>query len=60
MKPALENDFRLQQVRLLRLIDERRELVDGSWAADEADKQILGVQNLVRSYQTVKWHEQES
>lgn len=60
MNLDLENDFRLQQLLLLSLIGERKVLVDGSSAADEVDKQILAVQNLVRSYQIVKWHEQKS
>jgi len=55
----LEKDFRNHQQMLLRLFNERKVLLDGSLKALELDKQICKVENVVRSYQTVKWYEQE-
>ena len=45
---------------LLALLSERKDLLDGSRKALELDKQIGKVKNVVRSYQTVKWYEQEA
>jgi hypothetical protein len=55
----LEKDFRNHQQMPLRLFNERKVLLDGSLKALELDKQICKVENVVRSYQTVKWYEQE-
>ncbi len=59
MKPDLENDFKIQQSLLLALIEERRNLADSSHAANEIDLQIAKVENYLRSYQMVKWYEQQ-
>jgi len=45
---------------LLALLNERNDLLDGSREALELDKQIRKVESVVRSYQTVKWYEQEA
>jgi hypothetical protein len=60
MHPDLEADFRNQPTLLLRLIAERRQLPDGGRAAEEIDRLIAKVKELVRSYQTVKWYEGEA
>jgi hypothetical protein len=59
MRPDLEQDFENQRALLFVLLDERKELADGSDAAHKVDKQIAKVENVVRSYQTVKWYEQD-
>lgn len=58
MNSDLEKDFRNHQQMLLALLSERKDLLDGSRKALELDKQICKVENVVRSYQTVKWYEQ--
>ena len=57
MHPDLEADFRNQQTLLLRLIAERRQLPDGTLAAEQIDRLIAKVKELVRAYQTVKRYE---
>jgi hypothetical protein len=59
LKPDLEWDFKSQQALLFVLLDERKELTDASDAARKVDKQIAKVEDVVRSYQTVKWYEQD-
>ena len=60
MKPDLEQDFTTQQSLLLALLDERRSLSEGSRAAVEIDRRIFEVESCVRSYQMIKWYEQQS
>jgi hypothetical protein len=57
MHPNLEADFRQQQTLLLRLIQERHELVNGAPAANEVDRNIAKARDLMRSYRTIKWYE---
>ena len=59
MNSDLEEDFRNHQKMLLALLNERKDLIDGSRKALEVDRQIDNVESVVRSYQTVKWYEQE-
>jgi len=56
----LEEDFRNHKKMLLELLSERKGLLDESRDALELDKQICKVESVVRSYQTVKWYEQEA
>jgi hypothetical protein len=59
LRPDLENDFRTQQSLLLALIQERRNFADGSHGAIHLDQQIAEVENYIRSYQMIKWYEQQ-
>ena len=60
MNSDLEADFRNHKKMLLALRSERKDLLDESRDALELDKQICKVESVVRSYQTVKWYEQEA
>ena len=59
MKPNLEEDFKNQQLMLLALLDARRSLDGQSEAAIEIDRQVREVESYVRSYQMIRWYEQQ-
>ena len=59
MKLDLEQDFKTQQLLLIALLEERRSLSAGSQAAVELDGRIFEVESDVRSYQMIKWYEQQ-
>lgn len=59
MRPDLEINFRNQEALLLRLIADRLDVLDGTPAAVELDRQIANVKGVVLSYQIVKWYEQD-
>jgi hypothetical protein len=59
LNSELESDFRNHQQMLLALLQERKDATDGSRNALELDRQIGKVESVVRSYQTVKWYEQQ-
>lgn len=57
MHPNLEADLLLQQSLLSRLIAERRRMPDGTRAAEDLDRLIGKLKELVRSYQAFKSYE---
>jgi hypothetical protein len=59
LNSELERDFRNHQQMLLGLLQERKDAVDGSKKALELDRLIGKVESVLRSYQNVKWYEQE-
>jgi hypothetical protein len=57
MDSYLEEDFTNQQTMLSTLLDQRKSQRDGSHAADESDRKITAAENLILSYETLKWYE---
>ena len=57
MHPALESDFQHQRVLISRLIFERQQLPDGTPAAQETDRLIAAVRELICSYETFRRYE---
>ena len=57
MSPDLERDFVNQQARLMFLRDQRESCRDGSESAEQADRSILAAENLIQSYETLKYYE---
>lgn len=57
MDPYLEQDFAEQQTKLMTLLDDRKNLQHGSPEAAESERQITAAENLILSYQALKWYE---
>jgi hypothetical protein len=53
MHPGLEEDFKIQQSRLLALTKARKSLPDGCQEALTAELQIIETRNLIRSYEVL-------
>jgi hypothetical protein len=59
MKPLLEMDFAMQQQTLRRLRDQRKNLPNGSEDAVDSEVEIIAAENLILSYETLKYYELE-
>lgn len=57
MHPDLEAYLLNQQTLLVRLVGERRDVADGTQAADRLNEKIIKTENLIRSYRIMKWYE---
>jgi hypothetical protein len=57
MNAYLEADFSEQKMRLAALRLSRENTQAGSEAADEFDRKIMAAENLIQSYETLKWYE---
>jgi len=53
----LEQDFADQQKRLAVLRSQRESFQDGSEAARHSDKNIIATENLILSYETLRYYE---
>src|SRR5271154_1275608 len=60
MNPLLEMDFAMQQQTLRRLRDQRKNLPNGSEDTDNSEVKIIAAENLILSYETLKYYELES
>jgi hypothetical protein len=59
MNPLLEMDFAMQQQTLRRLRDQRKNLANSSEAAVDSEVKIIAAENLILSYETLKYYELE-
>jgi hypothetical protein len=57
MLAHLEKDFAHQQRTLVALRAQRRRVNEGSQVADEFDRKIMVAENLILSYEAIKWYE---
>jgi hypothetical protein len=57
MNSYLEQDFADQQKRLAVLRSQRESFQDGSEAARHSDKNIIATENLILSYETLRYYE---
>lgn len=59
MDPLLEMDFAKQQQTLQWLRDQRTNLPNRSEEADDSEEKIIAAENLILSYETLKYYELE-
>jgi hypothetical protein len=57
MLADLEKDFANQQRTLVTLLTQRKRMNEGSQVADEFDRKIMAAENLILSYEALKWYE---
>jgi hypothetical protein len=57
MLAHLEKDFANQQRTLVMLRAQRRGLEEGCQVANEYDRKIMVAENLILSYEALKWYE---
>ena len=57
MNPDLERDFVNQRANLTLLRDQRNSCRDGSETAEQVDRSILAAENLIQSYEALKYYE---
>jgi hypothetical protein len=57
MLAHLEKDFANQQRTLVTLLAQRKRMNEGSQVADKFDRKIMVAENLILSYEALKWYE---
>jgi hypothetical protein len=57
MRPSQEADLQNQKTKLIVLLAKRQGLRQGTRAANRSDIRILAVQNLILTYETLKYYE---